>query len=251
MKLINYHKKAIMKKIICLATVLVSIQFGTAQVKAGKVIYEQKIDMWRRIPEENVQMRSMVPQTRTTKFELHFANNKSLYKAVEVEPDLSEQNNSGVVIRMGGAAENEYFRDFTSQRAVNKIDMMGEIYIIDDSLRSIKWKLEEGETKTILGHSAKKATGKTERGTEVVAWYAEDIQVSSGPEQFNGLPGLILSLDANNGEIVYAALSLDQKADDKSIKAPSKGKKVTFAEFAKIQQQVRGSGNGPVRIVTN
>jgi GLPGLI family protein len=174
-----------------------------------------------------------------------------MYKAIAEEPDLSEQNNGGMVIRMGGAAENEYYKNFTAQRAVNKIDMMGEVYIIEDSIRSIQWKLEEVETKNILGHTCKKATGKTERGTEITAWYAEDLQISAGPEQFNGLPGLILGLDANKGEIVYTAIKEDKKAEEKIIKAPSKGKKVSFEEFAKIQKQIMGNSNGPIRIRTN
>ncbi|HMJ46537.1 MAG TPA: GLPGLI family protein [Ferruginibacter sp.] len=241
-----------MKQIACLATILIIVQIADAQVTEGKVIYEQKIDMWRRIPAEDAQTRSMIPQTRTTKFQLQFANNQSMYKAIEEEPDLSEQNNNGgLVIRMGGAAENEYYKNFTTQRAVNKIDMMGEIYLVDDSLRTFKWKLEEGETKTIMGHACKKATGKSERGTEITAWYAEDIQISAGPEQFNGLPGLILGIDANKGEIVYNAIAMDKKVEEKIIKAPSKGKKVTNAEFTKIQTQVMGNSNGPVRIRMN
>jgi hypothetical protein len=38
-----------------------------AQTKEGKITYEQKIDMYRRIPEENTQVRSMMPQFRSTK----------------------------------------------------------------------------------------------------------------------------------------------------------------------------------------
>ena len=241
-----------MKQISCLATILLIIQVATAQVKEGKITYEQKMDMWRRIPTEDAQTRSMIPQTRTTKFELQFANNQSLYKAIEEEPDITDENNNGrVVIRMGGAAENEYYKNFTAHRAVNKMDILGEVYIIDDSIRSIQWKLEEGETKNILGHTCKKATGKTERGTEITAWYADDIQIPAGPEQFNGLPGLILGLDANKGEIVYTAVKEEKKAEEKIIRAPSKGKKVSYEEFAKIQRQVMGNSGGPVRIRMN
>jgi len=240
-----------MKKLLSALAVLLFLQTAEAQVKEGKITYEQKVDMYRRIPEDNQQMRSMIPQFRTAKFELLFSDDQSLYKAIEDEPDMSEENNGGVVIRIGGGADNEYYKNFNTKRAVEARELMQEIYLIDDSLRSITWKLEEGETKTILGYTCKKATGKTERGSDVVAWYCEEIPVAGGPEQFNGLPGMILGIDANKGEIVFTAISSDKKADTKKIKAPTKGKKMTNAEFLAKQKELFGNTPGGVKIVTN
>lgn len=233
------------------AAALILIQTLEAQTKEGKITYEQKIDMYRRIPEDNQQMRAMVPQFRTAKFELLFADNQSLFKGIEEEPDLTSEDNNGgrVVIKMSGGADNEYYRNFNTKLAVEKRALMENIFLVEDSIRSLTWKLEEGETKTILGYTCKKASGKTARGSDVVAWYCEDIPVASGPDQFNSLPGMILSIDANKGEIVFTATALDKKVEKKNIKAPTKGKKVTPAEFAKTQKELLG--DGPVRIVTN
>lgn len=240
-----------MKKLFAACMVLLAIQTAEAQTKEGRITYEQKIDMYRRIPEDNQQLRSMISQFRTAKFELLFGANQSLYKSVEEAPDLSEQGGGGVVIRMGGSTENEYYRNFSSQRSVEIRELMDELYLVDDSIRSLKWKLEDGETKTILGYTCKKATGKTERGSDVVAWYSEDIPVASGPEQFNSLPGMILGVDANKGEIVFTAVSLDKKTDGKSIKVPAKGKKITHTDFVAKQRAAFGNQPGGVRIVTN
>ncbi len=240
-----------MKKLWMAATALLWLQTSEAQIKEGKITYEQKMDVWRRIPEDNQQIRAMMPQFRTAKFELQFADSQSLFKPVEEEPDLSEQNNGGVVIRMGAGGENEYYKNFITQKAIEKRELMEEVYLVEDSIRSIVWKLEEGETKNILGYACKKATGKTERGSDIVAWYCEEIPVASGPEQFNGLPGMILSIDANKGEFVFTATALDQKVEKKNIKAPAKGKKVNGAAFAKIQKELFGNQQGPVRMIVN
>lgn len=240
-------------KILCSLIVAATLGLSvSAQTKEGKIVYEQKADLHRRIPAENAQMKAMIPPTRTTKFELYFADNQSLYKAVEEEPDLNEAtpDGGGIVMRFSGGAENEYYRNFSTKKAVEKRELMETVYLIDDSLRSQAWKLEDGETKTILGHVCKKAIAKTDRGSDVIAWYAEDIPVAAGPESFNGLPGLILCLDINKSEIVYTAVSLTN-ADKKNIKAPTKGKKVSPAEFAKIQKEVLGNSPGGMRIVTN
>ncbi len=240
-----------MKKVLSAMVAILCLQAIQAQTKEGKITYEQKVDMWRRIPEDNQQMRSMVPQFRTAKFELLFADNQCLFKSVEEEQDLSEQNNGGVVIRMGGNAENEYYKNFSTHKAVDKRELADDIYLVEDSIRSLTWKLEEGETKTILGHTCKKATGKTERGSNIIAWYTEDIPVAAGPDQFNSLPGMILGIDANKGEIVFTAVSLDKKVDAKAIKAPTKGKKVSNTEFLAKQKEIFGNQPGGVRIVTN
>lgn len=240
-----------MKKVLTVLVALLGLQTLEAQVKEGKITYEQKVDMYRRIPEDNQQLRSMVPQFRTTKSELFFGANQSLFKAAEEEPDMTEQNNGGVVIRIGGSSENQYYKNFNTQKAVEIRELMEELYLVEDSIHSLSWKLEEGETKAILGYTCKKATGKTERGSDIVAWYSEEISVAAGPEQFNSLPGMILGIDVNKGEIIFTAIALDKKTDMKNIKAPTKGKKITNAEYLVKQKEAFGNQPGGVRIVTN
>jgi GLPGLI family protein len=238
-----------MKKLFAVLLVFTCLQEVVAQTKEGTIIYEQKVDMYRRIPEDNQQLRSMVPPFRTTRFQLQFADNQCLFKAVEEAPDMSEQNNNGVVLRFGGGAENEYYKNFTTQKTIEKRELMEDIYLVEDSIHSLTWKLEDGETKTILGYTCKKASGKTERGSDIIAWYCEDIPVSGGPEQFSSLPGMILSIDANKGEIVFTAVQFDKKVDRKNIKAPKEGKKISNTEFAAKQKELMR--NGPIRIVNN
>ena len=72
-----------MKKVLSVLTAFLILQNLVAQVKEGKIVYEQKVDMYRRIPEDNQQLRSMIAQFRTSKFELFFGNNQSLFKAME------------------------------------------------------------------------------------------------------------------------------------------------------------------------
>jgi GLPGLI family protein len=238
-----------MKRIIALLLATIVYQFVAAQLPEGKVVYEEKIDVHRRIPKENEQMRAIIPQFRTSKYELLFADNKSLYQKQEEETDLSEQPQGRMVMRFGGGST-IIFKDFTARKSVEKRDLMEKEFIVEDSLRTIQWKLLD-ETKTIAGHLCKKATGKTEAGTGLTAWYAEDIALSSGPGAYSGLPGLILALDMNEGEITYTAVEIKDSVKKAAIKAPNKGKKVTPEEFVKIRKELLGNGNGSVRFITN
>jgi GLPGLI family protein len=75
--------------------------------------------------------------------------------------------------------------------------------------------------------------------------------LSSGPDAFNGLPGMILKVDINKQEFVYLATEISKTVNLKDLKAPTKGKKVTRQDFAKLQKELFGNQSGPVRIVTN
>jgi GLPGLI family protein len=55
--------------------------------------------------------------------------------------------------------------------------------------------------KRLLNYPCKKATRTNERGQEIEAWYTEAIPTAAGPESFASLPGAILQLDINKGEI--------------------------------------------------
>ena len=67
-----------MKKLLLLALAANILQLANAQIKEGKIVYEQKIDLHRRM--QDVQMKAMVPQFRTTKYELYFGEAQSFYK---------------------------------------------------------------------------------------------------------------------------------------------------------------------------
>ncbi len=238
-----------MKK-ICLAILAVSaLQVSYAQLKEGKIVYEQKVDMYRRMQDE--QMKAMVPQFRTSKFELNFADGQSIYKMQEEEPDITENNGNGNVVMKFGGGSNEFYKNFVTHKQIEKKELAETDYIIEDSLRHINWKLVD-TIKNILGYNCKKATGKTERGNDIEAWYTEDIPVSSGPETFNGLPGMIMQIDVNKGEIVITALNLEKSANKKELKVPSKGKKITPKDFEKLQKEIFGNQSGPmIRINRN
>ncbi|MBP7940024.1 MAG: GLPGLI family protein, partial [Sediminibacterium sp.] len=154
--------------------------------------------------------------------------------------------------------------------------------LIVDSLKQYKWKLSE-ETKTIAKQLCKKATTmvtapqmrvRISRGgenntdtaanapikpreTELVVWYAENIPVSVGPDNYSGLPGVIMEMNLDNGATVTTAVEVSAKYPKKELIQPSKGEKMTRAQFQEQMQKLmqdmqRGGGirmgGGAVRI---
>ncbi|MEL6594228.1 MAG: GLPGLI family protein, partial [Bacteroidota bacterium] len=94
---------------------------------------------------------------------------------------------------------------------------------------------------------------------KIVAWFCPQIPVSSGPDAFGQLPGLVLEVDINDGErtIVATEVSLGEPAEE--IQQPKKGKEITQEEFEvvvaekmkEMEAEYGGSsgGEGEMRII--
>jgi GLPGLI family protein len=283
----NYKevKIAFMKKIQIVFGLLIALTSlstsATAQMKEGKISYERKINMHRNLPDP--QMKSMVPEFRTDKFELIFNENVSLFRSVvdDEAPDPFANAGGG-----GGGGMRMNFRmptantytDLAKQMQYEERAFFEKEFLIVDSLKQYKWKLSE-ETKTIAKQLCKKATTmitapqirmRISRGgennndtsenkprapkeTELVVWYAENIPVSFGPDNYSGLPGVIMEIDQDNGATVTTAVEVSAKYPKKELVAPSKGDKMNRAQFQESMQKLmqdmqRGGGMGGMRI---
>jgi len=245
-----------------------------AQQKEGKIIYQRTVQLQMAVNDGSGEHE--MPRTVTDKFEMSFANSKMIWQGMEDEmEDGNSGEGGGIMIRtMGGGADNAVFCDFEKAKRVESREFFGKIFLISDSIRRSNWKLAD-ETKTILNHVCRKATsqrigkrmmmtmdnGKMERKeiddtSNIVAWFTTDIPVPVGPEMQGQLPGAILSMELNNGRMVYTALEISPKPDMSAIKEPTKGKKVTPNEFAvernKLMDEMeRNNQGGNIRIRMN
>lgn len=92
------------------------------------------------------------------------------------------------------------------------------------------------------GSNKKKDSAKTEDKISdkkmliVTAWYTPQIPVSSGPDKYWGLPGLILELNAGRMTMLCTEVSI---SSDKTlvINEPKKGKKVSREEYTSIVKE--------------
>ncbi len=81
----------------------------------------------------------------------------------------------------------------------------------------------------------KAETEDTIKKQKIVAWFAQDIPVPAGPERYFGLPGLILELDINEGDVTIVANKVEFKILTKELNLKKlKGKKIADADYNKI-----------------
>ena len=139
-------------------------------------------------------------------------------------------------------------------------DIFGKEFLIVEKLQQFDWKLLN-ETKKIGDYTCFKAkllvpvSDKQKKEYEeflkkeeikpslfkmqepkdkmIIAWYTPEIPASFGPNNYWGLPGLILEVTDGKTVILCSKVVLNTK-DKKEIKAPKNGKEVTQAEYDKI-----------------
>ncbi|MDX5479502.1 MAG: GLPGLI family protein [Cyclobacteriaceae bacterium] len=105
------------------------------------------------------------------------------------------------------------------------------------------WKLGQ-ETKEVNGFLCRNATYKDENEREITAWYTEEIRLPIGPQNFYGLPGLILEVAINTDEVVITAEKIDIRALKKNeLREPKGGQEISDEDYrAMVEEQMEKMG---------
>ncbi|MEP5610633.1 MAG: GLPGLI family protein [Cyclobacteriaceae bacterium] len=240
--------------LIVLLSSMMSLCF--AQSKEGVITYESitRIDV-SRIPPE---MKGMIPPERKSKNQLFFNEQEAIYKTIKEDEDINQEVSAGdgnrIRFRMRGAPDNESYTNLENGTAINKTEFFGRTFLIEGG-DEIEWKITS-EMEAIAGYQCVKATYMRDT-IPVAVWFTPQIPISLGPEEFGGLPGMVLSVDINDGQrtIKVTEVELRSLANEETIVAPTKGKKVTREEFRAIQaekmaemQEMNGGSGGAVII---
>jgi len=262
-----------MKVRIMMAIVVAISLSSQAQIKEGTITYERKVNVWKRITDE--QMRAMIPEFRTSKHILFFNDSTSLYRMLPEDeaPDPFAGGPGGgnrVIFRAGGGSDGgDLYKNFANNTSVQSTELGGKNFLITDSIKKLPWKIYS-ETKQILGYTCRKAVRKMQpmsgapvaimrtfsgannaqldstkstkmpplKEVEVVAWFAENIPVAVGPEANTSLPGAVLEVSVDNGATVFTAVDIKTSVDTKELKEPKKGKKITNEDFQKMMMEM-------------
>lgn len=223
-------------------------------------------------PEMQKSMEERMKKMFEKTFILNFDKSASIYKEEEKLDALGQQSGGFRMMSNMMGAGGTFYKDVKEKRyAVNK-EFMGKEFLIQDTLPKFKWKMES-ETRQIGGYTCFKATAvrlasksdfrnfrpkkeedkkantantkpqekKTNfmddvempKEISITAWYTPEIPINQGPENYWGLPGLIL--EVNDGKTVILCSKVVMNVKDKvEIKAPTNGKVVTQNEYDEI-----------------
>jgi GLPGLI family protein len=223
-----------MKRIIIIILFASGMFTAAAQprfITSGKIEFERKTNIHRlyytdtEMSSWDEQFKKLIPQFKVNYFDLVFTEGKSLYKPGRENPD---DKNIGFP---PPATENVVYKDLQTQTGASQKKVYETQFLILDSLRNATWKLQP-EIRTIAGFECRKAITRICDSVVVVAFYTEEIVPPSGPESFQGLPGMILGLAVPRLYTTWFATKVELLAagEEAKIVPPTKGKKVTDKE---------------------
>jgi len=238
-------------------------------------------------PEMQKMIEERIKKFSEKTFMLYFDKTASLYEEEEKLDAPGTQNGGGMRMMssfMGGGGK--LYKNIKDKTYTLDKEMFGKEFLIKDTLTNIKWKME-AETKQIGNYLCYKATAvqpasktdfrnfrrknaeanaaktaEKEKSTNIMdqvelpkeititAWYTPQIPISQGPENYWGLPGLILEINNGKTTVLCTKVVLNSK-DKKEIKPSTNGTVVTQKEYDDIavkkmeemRQMYQGNGN--------
>jgi GLPGLI family protein len=225
-----------MKRHFLLALLSVACFAASAQVKfisSGRIEFEKRSNQFSYFDQEDeespwiVEMKKTFPKMVTETYVMDFNEEKTVYKLVKEDP-------SGKYAWGRKPSENDVtVKDVKTGQISLQRDIFEQTYLIKDSLRNYKWRMTN-ETRTIAGFECRKAVTIISDSVYIVAFYTEEITVSSGPESFSGLPGMILGLAVPRLQMTWFATKVELKEPSAAVLTPKqKGKAATWATYEK------------------
>ena len=254
-----------MKRTIAFLSLLlflgIGLQAAFAQGFTGRAYYKSssnftiKMDSTKMAPEQMAQIQASLKKQMEQNYVLSFNQTESTWKKEEsLGGGPATASAGGAVFMVATSGEGStLYKNIADQSFLEEQDMMGKAYLVKDMLEPVEWELSN-ETKKVGNYTVQKAsytrivdskrfsTGMTEMENvkdtlQVTVWFTPEIPVSHGPENFFGLPGLILEVQNQGRTLICEKIELNPSADPVVIERPSKGKEITQAEFRTVQEE--------------
>lgn len=221
-------------------------------------------------PDQIKRMEERMKSFLEKEYVLTFNKTESLYKEEERLEAMGSSGWGGFTSSFNAGPK---YKNVQSKEIVIDQEFFGKQFLIQDELKALEWNMGT-ESKQIGEYTVFKATAtKPVKGfdwrsmrrrndddskkdkdstkttsddpmdqieipetIEVVAWYTPQIPVNQGPDDYWGLPGLILEVSADRTTMLCTKIVLNPKERD-NIKKPEKGEVVTQEEYTEITTQ--------------
>lgn len=243
-----------------LIILLMNTNLSFAQNLTGRAYYKASnqlifnLDSTEMSPTQMAEMEAMMKKPWERDFILSFTPTESNWKQVEsLESEPSGISSGEMTIMLGGNSEQILYKNIADQTYAQEQEFMGREFLIKDVLEPVEWELVN-ETKKIGDFTAQKATytrivdsqrfstGMTEMENvkdtiQVTVWFTLEIPVAHGPENYFGLPGLILEVHNGGRAFYFKKIELNPSSTPVTIVRPKLGKVVNREEFRSMQEE--------------
>lgn len=232
---------------------------GEATYQSSRKMGNMQIKMDGMTPQMEEQLKAQMKKQAQKEYTLKFNLTESVWKEVESLEEGAPSASVGgtnVVLRISGSGSNgSLYKNTAELKYIEETELFSKPFLIDDELIALEWQLTD-ESRKIGNYSAYKAiySTVTERKTmtfgdgedgemkvisdtvNIEAWYTPEIPVSQGPDDYWGLPGLILEINDGTTTFLCTKVILNPEGGV-NVKVPSKGKRVNREELRVIREE--------------
>lgn len=196
-----------------------------SQIKSGKILFERKTNLYKKFKSDD-NIKKWIKESDKIKidqFELLFNDTASIFRPVtDNNPEAYNWTTS----------KDWAYQNFNTLIIKSIKSVYGEKVKIEDSLFVRNWKITDSK-RIICGFTCRKAIWEYSSKIRIYAWYCDEIPLSSGPENLNGLPGMVMGLATEDGGIIYFAKKIEYISPESSdfVLPKVKGKIYTTKEI--------------------
>ena len=274
------HKNIVVAFEALLAFVLLSTEIqgqnfqGMATYRSDRDMSQFQFQAEGMSPDQMNDMKAQLKRQFQKDYELRFNLTESTWKEAEsldAGPATAGAGGMVISISMGSGVT---YKNTAEKSVLQQTEAFSKLFLISDDLEKRDWKLtgkskkigdytalearyeSVDEVQTISMSDEEKSSDTRMDTTRVTVWYTPDIPVPHGPEEYWGLPRLILEL--NDGNVTYLCTKIELNPDKGiEIEKPKKGKKVSAEEFEALQAETmqkmmkkyQGSGDGEEQVM--
>ena len=235
-----------MKKLITIIIVsILCLQFTYAQ--SGEIVYKNEPtppegleEMKKTDPQKykrySFMINKMNERTKRLRYTLKFNTEHSKFST---NPSMAKEDNAMSRMSM---PQSEYYYGLASNERFQKNNITGKEFLVKKD--PIEWSITKA-TKVIKAYNCRKAEASQvfytiDRKTEdlktkeqpITAWFTTELPFSFGPENYGGLPGLVLELSTQGNNYMVENIKLKENRN-RSIEFPDADKAITEQEAAK------------------
>ena len=207
---------------------------------SGIVAYNEIFKVEIDLPAEMEQFRERMDDTRTTSIVVMFNEDATLSQVANERPveepkaaPNDRRNRRWKVYQ----PKNKHitFVDLNTEETTLQREFFDRTFLVEGG-EKLKWKLKD-EMSEFLGYTCMRAEAMIDSSL-VEAWFTPEIPIPAGPDNFYGLPGLILVLTTDNGNHSYVATDVSLRTIDSELMvAPTEGKKMKQKDFDKMVEE--------------
>jgi GLPGLI family protein len=259
-----------MTKLFLTLLIIVTISSNAQQFQGkaeyfSKYIFKKDIASDEKISENQEleeALKAALKSSSEKSFSLTFSKFEALYEENEVL-DKPKAASGGISISVSFSGAGKKYINTKDKITLEEDEIFGKEFLIEEKLVQPAWSLREDSKKIgdyncfkaeliipvteqdkkayqefLKKEETKPALFKMDEPKDkvITAWYTPEIPVSFGPNNYWGLPGLILEINEENTVILCSKVLLNSK-DKTEIKKPKNGDKVSKEKFDEIQRK--------------